>query len=324
MVHLGSRAVGGAGLILAEATAVEPAGRISPGDLGLWQDAHIAAFAPITAFLAEHGAVPGVQLAHAGRKASTYGPWAGARGAVPVADGGWQVVGPTAEPFSAEHPVPEALDGEGIARIVEAFARAAQRALEAGFRVVEVHAAHGYLLHEFLSPLANRREDAYGGSFEGRTRFIREVVAAVRERWPEDLPLLVRVSATDWAEGGWTGDDTVRLARELAPLGVDLMDCSSGGIVPGVEIPVAPGYQTTFAERVRREAGVASGAVGLITEPRQANALVREGRADLVLLARELLRNPYWPLQAAAELGAAELEVEVAAGLVPKQYRRAF
>lgn len=317
-MHLGSRATGGAGLILAEATAVEPTGRISPEDLGIWGDAHVDAFRPITAFLKGQGATPGVQLAHAGRKAGTYRPWASARGVVPTSEGGWRSVGPTSEPFHPSYRAPEPLDGAGIDRVVRAFAAGAERAVAAGFEVVEIHAAHGYLLHSFLSPLANRRTDGYGGDFAGRTRFLRDVVGAVRGALPEGTPLLVRVSATDWVEGGWTGDDTVRLAEELGPLGVDLLDCSSGGVIPDVEIPVGPGYQAVFAERVRREAGMASGAVGLITEPRHADALVREGRADLVLLAREMLRNPYWPIQAARELGRDPTSV------VPLQYRRAY
>lgn len=302
LVHLGSRAVGGAGLVLTEATAVLPEGRISPEDLGLWSDAHAEPLARVAAFVKAQGAAPGVQLAHAGRKASTRRPWEGGR-PLPAADGGWRPVGPGREPFAPGHPDPDPLDAAGLARIVDAFRAAAVRTLDAGFEVLELHAAHGYLLAEFLSPLVNRRDDAYGGSFEGRTRLLREVVAAVRGVWPERLPLLVRVSATDWVEGGWGGDDTVALARLLAPLGVDLVDCSSGGAVPDAKVPVGPGYQVPFAARVRREAGVASAAVGLITEPAQADAIVREGQADLVLLARELLRDPYWPLHAARALG---------------------
>lgn len=318
LVHLGARATGGAGLILAEATAVEAIGRISPEDLGIWDDGHVDAFRPVTRFLREHGATPGIQLAHAGRKASTWRPWAGSRGGVPVERGGWQPVGPTAAPFSPDHLEPAALDDAGIARVTASFGAATERALAAGFEVVEVHAAHGYLLHEFLSPLVNTRADGYGGDFAGRTRLLREVVETVRAVMPVGMPLLVRVSATDWVEGGWDGDDTVRLAGELAPLGVDLVDCSSGGAVPHAAVPVETGYQVPFAERVRREAGVASGAVGLITEPRQADAIVREGRADLVLLAREMLRNPYWPVRAARELGHELTEV------VPPQYLRAY
>jgi 2,4-dienoyl-CoA reductase-like NADH-dependent reductase (Old Yellow Enzyme family) len=304
-VHLGSRAVGGAGLVVAEATAVTADGRISPGDLGIWSDAHVEGLARCARFVEEQGAVAGIQLAHAGRKASTAPPWKGGR-AVAEAEGGWRpVYAPSAVPFAPGSPVPEALDEAGIRAVVAAFADGARRAREAGFRVVEVHAAHGYLLHEFLSPLSNRREDAYGGSFENRTRIVREVCEAVRGAWPEELPLFVRFSATDWVEGGWDAEQSVELARLLAPLGVDLVDCSSGGLVPGAKIPVGPGYQAEFAERIRREAGVATAAVGLITDAAQADALVREGRADMVFLARQLLRDPYWPLHAARHLGAA-------------------
>lgn len=317
LVHLGSRAVGGAGLVLTEAAAVEARGRISPQDLGIWKDEHIDKLREITAFVREHGAVPGVQLAHAGRKASTYRPWDTKKGAVPETEGGWEVVGPTEIPFAENYPQPKALSVEGIERTTRAFRDAAARSLEAGFEVVEIHAAHGYLLHSFLSPLANSREDAYGGSFENRSRFLCETVRAVREVWPEHLPLFVRLSATDWHEEGWTGDDSVRLARVLKDLGVDLIDCSTGGVLPGISIPVAPGYQVPFAERVRREAEITSGAVGLITEAEQADAILREGRADLVLLARQLLRDPYWPLHAARALGVGDSE------RWPPQYRRA-
>lgn len=315
LVHLGSRAAGGAGLVLSEAAAVTAAGRISPQDLGIWKDAHIDKLAQITQFIAAHGAAPGVQLAHAGRKASTYRPWAAHRGTVPVADGGWEVVGPTAEPFSSSYPQPYALTEAELADIVGAFAAAAARALEAGFKVVELHAAHGYLLHSFLSPLTNSRTDPYGGPFENRARLLLEVTDAVRQVWPGELPLLVRISASDWQEGGWSADDSVALARILKTRGVDLIDCSSGGAVAGVEIPTGPGYQVAFAEQVRREAGVATGAVGMITSAAQADTLVRTGQADLALLGRELLRDPYWPQRAAAELGAA--------AFWPRQYERA-
>ncbi len=315
LVHLGSRAVGGAGLVVVEATAVTPEGRISPGDLGIWSDAHVEGLARCTRFVEEHGAVPGIQLAHAGRKASTAPPWLGGK-PLPVEEGGWRpVLAPSGIPFAPGWPEPESLDAEGIRAVVEAFADGARRARDAGFRVVEVHAAHGYLLHQFLSPLSNRRDDAYGGSFENRTRLVREVCEAVRAEWPEELPLFVRISATDWAEGGWDVEQSVALCEALRPLGVDLVDCSSGGLVPGAKIPVGPGYQATFAERVRRGAGIATAAVGLITDPRQADEIVRDGRADLVLLARQLLRDPYWPLHAARHLG---VEVEW-----PAQYRRA-
>ena len=302
LVHLGSRAAGGAALVLTEAAAVLPDGRISPQDLGIWDDAHVEALTRITRFLHERGAVPGMQLAHAGRKASTRRPWEGS-GAVPETEGGWRVVAPSAVRFADDYPEVRALAVPEIAAIVQAFAAAAHRALAAGFRVIEIHAAHGYLLHEFLSPLANRREDRYGGSFENRSRLVLDVVRAVRTEWPDDLPLLVRISATDWQDGGWDLEQSVALARQLGPLGVDLIDCSSGGMVPGTSVPLGPGYQTPFAERIRREAGIATGAVGLITEAVQAEHIIRTGQADLVLLARAMLRDPYWPLRAARELG---------------------
>ncbi|MBD3219655.1 oxidoreductase [bacterium] len=316
LVHLGSRAAGGAGLVIAEAAAVVPEGRISPADLGLWSDDHVEPLARCFRFVADQGAVPGIQLAHAGRKASTAVPWAG-RGPVGAADGGWdEIVAPSALAFDEGHPVPRALDADELPELVDAFAAAARRALAAGAEVVEIHAAHGYLLHTFLSPLTNRRDDAHGGDFAGRTRLLREVVSGVRSVWPERLPLLVRISASDWIEGGWTADDSVRLAGDLAPLGVDLVDCSSGGLRGGVAIPVEPGYQVPFAARVRREAGMASGAVGLISSADQAEAIVAGGEADLVLLARQLLRDPHWPLHAARQLGAE--------APVPLQYLRAF
>lgn len=303
LVHLASRAVGGAGLVITEAAAVEARGRISPEDLGIYQDAHVEPLARITALIQEHGAVPGIQLAHAGRKASTARPWEGG-GPVDESLGGWRpVVGPSALPFTEGHPVPQALTLEEIAGIVEAFAVAARRSLAAGFEVVEIHAAHGYLLHEFLSPLSNHREDEYGGSFENRTRLVREVAAAIRREWPERLPLFTRLSVTDWVEGGWTVEQSVELAKQLTSHGVDLIDCSSGALVPTTPpISIGPGYQTEFADRIRREAGVPTGAVGIITDPVQAEHILRTGQADLVLLARELLRDPYWPLRAATEL----------------------
>ncbi len=315
LVHLGSRAVGGAGMVIFEATAVEARGRISAADLGIWEDAQIEPLARVVRFIEAHGAVSCLQLAHAGRKASVRAPWDAGGTPRPVSEGGWPVVGPSPIPFAPDHPAPAPFDADGIREVVRAFVAAAERALQAGFRAVEVHAAHGYLLHQFLSPLSNQRTDAYGGSLENRTRLAREVVAAVRAAWPERLPLLVRLSATDWAEGGWTPDETVALARELGALGVDLVDCSSGGLVPWAKVPVAPGYQVPFAARVRREAGVASAAVGLITTPAQAEAIVASGQADLVLLARELLRDPRFPLRAATALGAA--------GPWPAQYLRA-
>lgn len=304
LVHLGSRAVGGAGLVMTEATAVAADGRISPEDLGLWKDDHIPMLERIVRFVEDHGAVAGVQLAHAGRKASTYRPWAGRSGGIAVEDGGWRPVwAPSAIPFSSDYPEPTALDARGIAHVVGAFAAAARRALTAGFHVIEIHGAHGYLLQEFLSPLSNHRTDEYGGTFDGRTRLLREVVRAVREVWPDDHPLFVRVSATEWVDGGWAVDDSVALARQLAPLGVDLIDCSSGGNTATLTAPVGAGYQVPLAAAVRREAGMATGAVGLITEPAQADMIIRQGAADLVFLARELLRDPYWPLHAARSLG---------------------
>jgi 2,4-dienoyl-CoA reductase-like NADH-dependent reductase (Old Yellow Enzyme family) len=314
LVHLGSRATGGAGLVFTEAAAVSAEGRISPEDLGIWKDAHVEKFRQITDFIHGQGAIAGIQLAHAGRKASTAAPWAGGA-TVGAADGGWQPLAPSPVPFKTSDPDPRELTVAEIERVVEQFAQAARRAVEAGFRVVEIHAAHGYLLHEFFSPFSNHRSDAYGGSFANRTRIAREVVRAVRAVLPEGMPLFVRISATDWVEGGWDVDQSVALARDLQPLGVDLIDCSSGGNVPDARIPLAPGYQVPFAARLRAEAGVLTGAVGLITEPEQANAILQSGEADLVLLARELLRDPYWPLHAATALG-----VE---GPWPKQYLRA-
>jgi 2,4-dienoyl-CoA reductase-like NADH-dependent reductase (Old Yellow Enzyme family) len=303
LVHLGSRAVGGAGLVFTEATAVLPEGRISPQDLGIWNDDHIEFMARIVRFIHGQGSIAGMQLAHAGRKASTYRPWEG-NGAISESAGGWKkVAAPSAIPFADNYPKPQALTSDGIQEVVQAFAAAARRACEAGFRVIEIHAAHGYLIHEFLSPLSNQRTDAYGGSFENRTRMLREVVGAVRRVWPERAPLFVRISATDWVDGGWDIQQSVDLARQLKGLGVDLIDCSSGGIVPQAKIPVGPGYQTPFAERIRREADILTGAVGMITSPSQAEKIVAEGQADAVLLAREFLRDPYWPLRTARELG---------------------
>jgi 2,4-dienoyl-CoA reductase-like NADH-dependent reductase (Old Yellow Enzyme family) len=301
--HLGTRAVGGVGLLVAEASAVTPAGRISPRDAGIWSAAHAAAWRPITEFVASRGAVPAIQLAHAGFKASTWWPFAGSRGGVSDADGGWTPVGPTGTAFLPSYRVPDPLSPAAIGAIVEAFAAAAGFALAAGFRAVEVHAAHGYLLHEFYSPLVNTRADDYGGDFGGRTRFVREVVAAVRAAVGEEVPVLVRLSCTDWVPGGWTIDDTVRLATDLLAGGADLIDCSSGGAAAAAQIPAEPGYQVPFADRVRRETGGLTGAVGLITTPDQANEIVSNGRADIVLLGRELLRDPYWPQHAAIALG---------------------
>jgi len=315
-VHLGSRAVGGSALVFTEAAAVTPEGRISPQDLGIWKDEHVPELARIVRFIDGQGAVAGMQLAHAGRKASTQPPWKGSRVLQPGEDRGFRpIYAPSPIPFRPEDPVPEELDSKGIARIVKAFGDAAERALRAGFRVLELHAAHGYLLHEFLSPLSNRRTDAYGGPFENRIRILLEVTRSVRARWPDRWPLFVRISATDWVEGGWDVDQSVELSRRLAREGVDLIDCSSGGLLPGVKVPVGPGYQTAFAERIRREAAVKTGAVGVIRGADQAEHIVRSGQADVVLLARQLLRDPYWPLKAARHLG-----VQVR---WPPQYERA-
>jgi 2,4-dienoyl-CoA reductase-like NADH-dependent reductase (Old Yellow Enzyme family) len=301
-VHLGSRAVGGAGLIFTEATAVTPEGRISPQDLGIWQDEHIEPLARIVRFITGQGGIAGMQLAHAGRKASTYRPWE-ANGAIPESKGGWKnVLAPSAIPFADHYPMPHALTEKGIKDVVSAFATAARRACEAGFRVIEIHAAHGYLIHEFLSPLSNQRTDSYGGSFENRTRILREVVSAVRDVWPERAPLFVRISATDWVEGGWDIEQSVELSRQLKNMGVDLIDCSSGGNAARAKIPVGPGYQTPFAEQIRLETGILTGTVGMITSPVQAEHILATGQADAVIMAREMLRDPYWPLRAAREL----------------------
>ena len=302
LVHLGSRAVGGAGLIFTEATAVTPEGRISPEDLGLWSDRHAEPLARAVRFIHSQGRPAGIQLAHAGRKASMRRPW-DPPGAVDPKDGGWTPVGPTDAAFADSYAVPAALDGAAIAAVVGAFRAAAIRAREAGFDVAEVHAAHGYLIHEFLSPLSNTRSDEYGGSFDNRARLCLDIVDAIRAVWPDRLPVFVRISSTDWTDGGWDIDQSVELARRLRDRGVDLIDCSSGGNVATAKIPLGPGYQVPFAERIRREVGIPTGAVGLITEPRQANEIVSSGQADCVLLARELLRDPYWPLRAARELG---------------------
>jgi 2,4-dienoyl-CoA reductase-like NADH-dependent reductase (Old Yellow Enzyme family) len=313
-VHLGAFATGGAGLVICEATAVLPEGRISPADLGIWHDDHVPALRRITDFVQAQGSVAGIQLAHAGRKASTKRPWEGS-GTVRPADGGWIVKGPSAIPFSPEYPQPEAMTHEEIRSVIDAFTAGARRACAAGFQVAEIHAAHGYLLNEFLSPLTNHRSDEYGGTFENRIRLTCEVSAAVRAVWPDEWPVFVRISATEWADGGWTVDDSVRLATRLAALGIDVIDTSSGGNVAHQQIEVHPGYQVPFASRIRREAGVATAAVGLITEAAQAEAIVANGDADLVLLARELLRNPRWPLDAAHALGTS--------GPWPNQYLRA-
>lgn len=303
-VHLGSRAVGGAAVVFTEASAVTPDGRISPRDLGIYDDGHVAGLARIVRFIHAQGTLAGTQIAHAGRKGSTARPWEGG-GAVAPVDGGWEPVGPTGEPFAAGYPVPRALGLLEIPAIVEAFRAAALRALDAGFDVVEVHGAHGYLIHEFLSPLVNTRADQYGGSYDNRVRLCLEVVEAVRAVWPERLPMFVRISSTDWKDGGWDLDQSVELARRLRDRGVDLVDCSSGGAVHDQKIIIGPGYQVPFAQRIRRDAGVPTGAVGLITDAQQADAIIRGGQADCVLLARELLRDPCWPLRAARDLGHA-------------------
>ena len=316
LVHLGSRAVGGAGLIFTEATAVTADGRITAQDLGLWNDQQIEPLQRITRFIRAQGAVAGIQLAHAGRKASTWRPWLGKQGSVRVEEGGWVPVGPSPIAFDPRHTVPTQLDERQIQDVIQAFADAAKRALEAGFSLVEVHAAHGYLLHQFLSPLSNQRRDQYGGSFENRIRLVLQVTEAVREVWPQELPLFVRVSATDWVEDGWNPDETVELARRLKALGVDLIDVSSEDTSANAEIPVGPGYQTRFAESIRKASGIATGTVGMITEPAQAEHILRTGQADLILLARELLRDPYWPLHADDDLGGKQ-------ATWPAQYQRA-
>jgi len=315
LVHLGARAAGGVGLVLVEATGVEARGRISPADLGLWEDGQVEPLARVARFVEEQGAVPGIQIAHAGRKASVRQPWVSGGAPLHPGDGGWVPVGASPIPFAEGHLAPEPLSEHGIQDVVRAFARAAERALRAGFRVLEVHAAHGYLLHQFLSPLSNRRQDRYGGSFDNRARLACEAVEAVRAVWPERLPLLVRISCTDWVEGGWDLPQSVELARRMKDRGVDLVDCSSGGTSATAKVPAGPGYQVAFAEVVRREAGVATAAVGVITSPEQADQVVRTGQADLVLLGRQLLREPCFPLRAAAALGAE--------GPWPVQYLRA-
>jgi 2,4-dienoyl-CoA reductase-like NADH-dependent reductase (Old Yellow Enzyme family) len=304
LVHLGSRAVGGAGLVMTEATAVSAEGRISPLDLGIYSDAHIEMLGRCAQFIEKQGAVAGTQLAHAGRKASTAAPWAGGD-YLDESSGGWRpIFAPSAIAFKPGAVVPQELDRAGIANVISDFSAATLRAVDAGFRVIEIHAAHGYLLHEFLSPITNERSDEYGGSFENRIRIVVDVVRAIREDWPDRFPLLMRISATDWVEGGWDIEQSIELARVVKSLGVDMIDCSSGGIAPGVHIPVEPGYQVGFAERIRREAEIATAAIGLITEAEQANAIITAGQADIVLLARQMLRDPYWALHAGKALAA--------------------
>jgi 2,4-dienoyl-CoA reductase-like NADH-dependent reductase (Old Yellow Enzyme family) len=304
LVHLGQFAAGGAAMVLTEATAVTEDGRISPHDLGIYLDAHVEMLSRIARFISDHGAIPGMQLSHAGRKASTARPWDGGKPLSPEA-GGWSpLMAPSAIPFAPGYQTPVAMDDADIAMVMAAFAKAAARAHAAGMRTIELHAAHGYLINQFLSPLSNHRVDNYGGSFENRCRFLFEVIHAVREVWPAEYPLMVRISATDWHDGGWTPDDSVLLATQLRERGVDLIDCSSGGTVGRVSIPVGPGYQVPFAEKVRREAGIKTAAVGMITDPGQAEAIIADGRADMIVMARELLRDPHWPMRAARELGA--------------------
>lgn len=314
MVHLGSRAVGGASLVIVEATGVSPEGRISPADSGIWSDDHVRAFKPVTAFIKSQGVVPGIQLSHAGRKASTDAPW---RGGKPLSrsEGGWETLAPSPIAFGNGYSTPREMTHAEIEDVVSQFAYAARRCIEAGFEVVELHMAHGYLLHEFLSPLSNLRTDAYGGELKARARFPLQVTQAVRDVWPDSLPVFVRISATDWVEGGWDLTQSIQFSRWLQEIGVDLIDCSSGGIIPGVKIPVGPDYQIPFAAAIRREAGIATGAVGMITEPEQAERIISSGEADAVILARVLLRDPYWPLHAAKALGV-DLQW-------PEQYERA-
>ncbi len=313
MVHYGTRASGGTGLILVEATAIWPEGRITPGDLGLWSDDHVAGLAQVVKFIESQGAVPGIQIAHAGRKASCAVPWEGGK-QLDLSSGGWRTVAPSAIPFSPGEREPEMVDTAAITRVIEGFVAAAQRALRAGFRVAEIHSAHGYLLHQFLSPLSNKRSDSYGGSFENRTKLLLEVVEAVREVWPDEYPLFVRISTTEWSDGGWGPEDSVRLAPMLKSRGADLIDCSSGGNIFDAKIPAGPGYQVPFAGMVR-ESGILTGAVGLITDAEQAEEILASGKADLILFGRELLRNPYLPLVAARQAGA---DISW-----PKQYLRA-
>jgi 2,4-dienoyl-CoA reductase-like NADH-dependent reductase (Old Yellow Enzyme family) len=312
LVHLGSRATGGAALVMTEATAVSPGGRISPYDLGIWSDGHSRALRRITSFIKEQGAVPGIQLAHAGRKASTDAPWNGGK---PLGENAWQAIAPSPVPFAESYPAPLEMTQAHIDEVLSRFSTAAMHAADAGFGVVEIHMAHGYLLHEFLSPLSNHRKDSYGGSFENRIRFPLQVAEAVRKQWPDSLPVFVRVSSTDWVGGGWDIAQTIQFARKLGEAGIDLVDCSSGGLVPYAQIPDGPGYQTPFAAAVKKEAGIPTGAVGYITDPFQAEQVIATGMSDAVILAREMLRDPYWPLHAAKAL---KTDVPW-----PKQYLRA-
>ena len=314
-VHLGSRAVGGAGIVFAEATAVEARGRISPHDLGIYRDEHVDGLSRITAFVKKHGGVAGIQLAHAGRKASTRRPWEG-RGIVRPEDGGWIPIAPSAIPFSETYPTPSEMTLQDIADVILSFGIAADRSLQAGFEVIELHAAHGYLIHEFLSPLSNKRTDAYGGTLAARSQFALQAIESIRKKWPERFPLFVRITCTDWADGGWEVEDAVEFAKLLKKAGVDLVDCSSGGTVPAPKVVEAPGYQTHLAERIRREAEIPTAAVGMITSAVQGEHILRTGQADMIVMARELLRDPYWPRRAAKELGATIQ--------TPDQYLRAW
>lgn len=302
LVHLGSRAVGGAALVITEATGVSPEGRISPADLGIWSDEHVKAFKRMTGFVKSQGAAAGIQLAHAGRKASTKIPWEG-NGEVPQASGGWQVIAPSPMKFADDYPQPKEMVEADIKMAVQQFRDAAIRSIDAGFQVAEIHMAHGYLLHQFLSPLSNHRKDEYGGELKNRMRLPLEVAEAVRETWPPDLPVFVRISATDWIEGGWDLPQSIEFAKELKKIGIDLVDCSTGGLLPGGRIPIAPGYQVKFAEEIRKQAGILTGAIGLITDARQAENILVTEQADVVIMAREFLRDPYFPLHAAKILG---------------------
>lgn len=302
-VHLGTRAVGGAGLVMMEATAVSPEGRISPDDAGIWSDKHADAYKRITEFIAAQNSVPGIQIAHAGRKASTYSPWKG-KGEVIPAEGGWLTMGPSPIPFAEGYPHPKEMTKEDIKMVVQQFKEAAERSIRAGFRLIELHFAHGYLVHEFLSPVSNHRKDEYGGNLENRCRLALEIVKAVRDIIPESMPLFVRISASDWVENGWDIEQSVQLSKWLKDSNTDLIDCSSGGNVSDVKIPIGPGYQVPFAERIKHETGILTGAVGFITSPIQAETIIRTGQSDIILMAKEMLRNPYWPLHAAKELKA--------------------
>lgn len=315
-LHLATRSIGGAGLIIAEATAIEKIGRITPWDAGLWQDDHIKPYANTVESIKKYGAVAGIQLAHAGRKASTNRPWDGG-GSITVSDpNGWQPIGPSPVRFSDDSEIPMEMTLTDVRRVIEAFGEAAKRAYIAGFELVEVHAAHGYLLHSFYSPISNHRKDRYGGEFNNRIRFLLEVIEEIKGNWPGNLPLAVRISASDWLSGGWSIEDSVKLAVILKQNGVDLIDCSSGGISPFVKIPAAPGYQVQFAERIKKETGILTASVGIINEPKVADQIIKEGKSDLVLFGRKFLQDPYWPLKASIDLGAENL--------IPDQYSRGF